>query len=494
MAQNSNRNTGWLRSEIIKTVISILVLALGIGLFAYMYSLRDVPPDKVSNVLIPMVSVVPAKQYTDKIDLVVSGLVQPAHEINVMSEVNGIVKVKHPACESGSYVVANTPLLEIDPTAYNAALETSKADMEQTAKQIEEAQVEIANAIRNIELARRELTIAQADHQRNLRLLSQNVISKSEADQTERSYVAAQSVLTTRENAKAAAEARLESTKAAKALSQTRINQSELEIDKLTINASKTGVVVREFVQEGDAVRIGTPLLTFEATDKVEVLTTLTPDELEWIRDNQTIDTSGMNPEERIAAAYAVPKVDVKIFERNAPDLVWDGVLERFDGIGRDDRTKTIPCRIVIKEPVIQHQTATGSHPKALLRNTFVKCRIEVDIDQTDPGRIPLVIPATALTPGNYVWIANGKRLDRKKVTVLDDVVDEKTGQSLVVIQAAEDSIRLNDWVVTSPLSQPTIGSEARIVDEPEIGANSEPIKANTNSDTAASGMLEEPE
>ena len=484
LATNKRRT---MRSEIIKTVISILILALGVAAFIKLFSMRESPPNKASSVLIPLVSVVKAKPYTGKIDLVVSGLVQPAHEINVTSEVNGIVKVKHEACQAGTYVQADTLMLEIDPKDYNATMDTNKADFEQALKRVEEANVEIAGAERNIGFATSELAIAEADHQRNMRLLERRVISRAEADQTERALVAAKSQLTARENAKAAAEARLESAKASQALSQTRIDQSQLTIDKLNIKSSKTGVVVQEFVQEGDAVRVGSPLLTFEVTDKVEVLTTLTPTELAWIRENKTLDTSAMEPEQQIAAAYAIPKVDVEIFELNAPDLVWKGVLERFDGIGRDDATKTIPARIVVEQPVLQ----TDSRSRALLRNTYVKCRIVVDVANSESANTPLVFPATAVTPGEYVWIANNKRLDRKKVDVLDEITDEKTGEALVVVRAEDDSIQIDDLVVISPLNQPTIGAEARIQNESELDADPEnESDSETNEDEESNSEI----
>lgn len=491
MDQAATRNRKTTRGEIVKTVISILVLGVGIALFAIMYSYREPPPNKTSTVLIPLVSVVPAKPYTGKIDLVVSGLVQPSHEINVTSEVNGVVKVKHEACEAGTYVDGGTVLLEIDPADYNATQETNKADLQQAIKRVEEAEVEIVGAERNIQLAIRELALAESDHQRNLRLLSQRVISKAEADQTERALVAAKSQLTVRQNAKSGAEARLESAKASQMLSQTRIDQSQLTIDKLIVKCRKTGVVVRELVQEGDAVRVGTPLLTFEATGKVEVVTTLTQAELAWIRENKAVDTSGLTSAEAIAAAYGLPQAEVKIYDRNEPDVVWDGVLTRIDGIGRDDRTKTIPCRIVVEQPVVQ----SGSRPRALLRNSYVKCRIEVDVDESNADATPLVFPATALSPGGYVWTANKNRLDRKKVTVLDEIKDEKTGEALVVVRAGPDSIRVDDWVVVSPLNQPTVGAEARIRDEPEIRpkskseSESESVPGSGSKEMANSGM-----
>ena len=141
----------------------------------------------------------------------------------------------------------------------------------------------------------------------------------------------------------------------------------------------------------------------------------------------------------------------------------------------------------MVEQPVVQ----SGSRPRALLRNSYVKCRIEVDVDESESGDSPLVFPATALSPGGYVWTANENRLDRKKVTVLDEITDKKTGEPLVVVRAGPDSIRVDDWVVVSPLNQPTVGAEARIRDEPEIrtDSKSEPVPGSGSKKMAGSGI-----
>ena len=78
---------------------------------------------------------------------------------------------------------------------------------------------------------------------------------------------------------------------------------------------------------------------------------------------------------------------------------------------------------------------------------------------------------------------------------MLDEIKDEKTGKALVVVRAGPDSIRVDDWVVVSPLNQPTVGAEARIRDEPEIRpkskseSESESVPGSGSKEMANSGM-----
>ena len=240
-------------------------------------------------------------------------------------------------------------------------------------------------------------------------------------------------------------------------------DQTQSDHDKTTIVAPATGVIVQEMVQEGDYVRTGDQLVTFEATDNVEVLCTLTSKDLAWIRENKPVDTTGMSSEEVISSVYRIPKTDVVVYESDRPDVIWKGVLDRVDGIGRDNRTKTIPVRIVIDEPIIE----TDRGPRALVRNMYVKCRIEVPIEETDDAKKPLVFPAVALRPGNYVWISNNRQLERKKVFVLDQVRDPETDELMAVIRGEKDSVTTGDQIIISPLGQPTVGAEVRLDSDP---------------------------
>lgn len=450
-------------TEVIKTTVSVVVLGLGIGLLIYLYSLRQPPADKESDALIPLVSTFDAQPFDGSIDLLISGTVVPAYEIKVSSEVNGRILTKYPECEAGNYVTKGTKLLEIDPEDLQLTLKSNEADLKQSKKMVAETQADIDGTKRNIELAKDELELLREDYERNLSLQEQGAASKAEVDQSERSVLTAETQLTTRKNTLISAEARLERMKAAIEVSESRINQTKLALTKTTVTAPANGVIVQEMIQEGEMASQGTHLLTFENTEKIEVLCTLTARDLDWIRENKRVDMTGLTPEERMSAIYRIPRTKVLIFDSKNPEVIWNGTLERVDGIGRDDKTKTIPVRIVIDKPIIE--TAAG--PKALVRNMFVKCRIEVEVEEPDPKRQPLSFPATGLRPGNFVWVATpANTLARKKVSVLDQVRDPDTDELMAVIRSEESGVQPGDAIITSPLSQATVGAEVRLMDE----------------------------
>jgi multidrug efflux pump subunit AcrA (membrane-fusion protein) len=490
MNQSSNKTKRSFGTEAIKTTVSIVVLALGGGIFALLISMRQPPPDQDSDALVPLVKTYEAQPYTDTIDMLISGTVVPANEIKMTAEVNGRVLTKYPECEAGNYVTAGTKLIELDQEDLKLQLKSNEADLKQSQKMVAETEEDIKGATRNIELAQQELALLRSEHERNLRLRAQGAASDAEIDQSARALNGSQSQLSTRENALNSAKARLERMKAAIEVSEAKINQTKLACTKTTITAPTNGVIVQEMIQEGETAMTGTHLLTFEDTETVEVLCTLTARDLAWIRENNRQKTTGMKPAERISSIYRIPKTKVSVYDSRHPDVKWAGTLERVAGIGRDDKTKTIPVRIVIAKPIIE----TPEGPRALVRNMYVKCQIKVEIDEPDPKKQPLAFPATGLRPGNFVWLVEpNKTLKRKKVELLDQTRNDQ-GDLMAVIRGGQNTVHNGEKVVISPLSQATDGATVRLLEDEELSDDESgpkkvqsDSKASTDKETAQS-------
>jgi hypothetical protein len=83
----------------------------------------------------------------------------------------------------------------------------------------------------------------------------------------------------------------------------------------------------------------------------------------------------------------------------------WQGQLSRYEGIGLDSQSRTIPIRIRVDSPqeVFQngariYEKSSGGLP-ALVRGMFVECSIH-----TNPPINTVLIPKLALKPGNLIW------------------------------------------------------------------------------------------
>ena len=258
---------------------------------------------------------------------------------------------------AGNFVAKGTPLIQIDPESYQLELNTIKAEMTQGNRRLEEIDRQITGEKRNLKLAEQDYAIQNREYQRSKRLGS--AISKSELDQARRTVNVAQTQVTSRKNSIDGLQASRETQLAAMQLTAQRLKRAELEFRRTKIIAPADGVIVSEMVQQDAFVRQGEMVLQFENTEVSEVRCNLTTTDLDWIRMNS-------KDREKARSIYQLPKTAVKIYDASEPDVVWDGILERFSGIGRDPVTKTTPCRIIVPNPVVQAKTG----PRACLLYT----------------------------------------------------------------------------------------------------------------------------
>ena len=458
------------KTEIFKYLCSAIIIAAAVGVFVLLGSLAEKPATKESTALIPQVSTETVTPYFGSLDLIIPGSVKPHREIKVAAEVIGKIVKKYPEFQAGNFVLAGTPLAEIDAEDYKADQKTLAADLQQAEKRIVENLRQIEGEKRNLEIARQDFEIQQRDFKRTQRLAS--ALSRSEVDQARRALNAAQANLTSRENAVGLLQATAVRLKAGLEMSRSQLEKSKLQLGRVSVVSPTDGVIVSEMVQENDFVSPGTTIAVFEDVSVAEVVCNLTTSELNWIRKNSKPDRDDSQISDPRIRAYQLPKTEVTIYESEDQDATWKGTLERFDGIGRDEMTKTIPCRIIVPNPIIE----TEYGPRALVRNMYVKCRVEVDTSSSDATQDLLAINEMALQPGDFVWKVVDGKLQSSKVEIVDRTErgkgDSKKG--IVVIRSVDGSVSVDDEVVVTPLSQPINGATVDVANASEANAADE--------------------
>ena len=454
-------------SEVIKTVVSLVIVGLGFSAVVYAWLNAAVPETKAPSSLIPLVKTYPAQRYTGPLDLTVSGSVVPFREIKLSAEIGGIIAKKTAACEAGNFVKAGTELLVIDRESYELEVRTLDADVAQARAMLTELDKEIEGLVRTVELGKNELDLVRREFERNSKL--SNVVSQSELDAAERAVLTSQSQLATRENNLNTTRARRDRMDSALDLSLSKLDRAELNLTKTNVIAPADGVIVKEHVQQGDFVSPGSTLITFEDTRQAEVISNLTTSDLAWIKQNAALGAPGQTSGEvSMEAAYLIPKTPVVVYDVRDPDVVWQGILERYDGIGRDERTKSIPVRIVVDQPVVE----TERGPRALVRGMYVKCRMQIGPNELQNRDQLLTFPLKGLRPGGTVWVVDNLELRKVKIQVIDQVdVDPKlpnvnSEEIMVVVRTTEGGLKSGDQIVITPLSQPSTGTKVELVND----------------------------
>ena len=302
-------------------------------------------------------------------------------------------------------------LLTIDPQDYQLEVERLQKQLQQAKVAMEELSEQIRGAESLMEIADQGSGIADA-RTHSTQETGRTAISVSDLEKTEVAELAAQNaVLTLRNRVQLlkVGQARLES---ARDLAELQLKKARLDLERTKVFAPADGVIVADFIEEDSYVQRGTPLLTLEDTAKAEVKCKLQMEDLYWLWDraNSTSTSAAQGTPEapetaRSAAdAYDIPDVQVEVVYRLAGlkdlEYTWSGRLERYDGLGLDEKTRTVPCRVVVDQPR-QRTPADRSGPPALLRGMYVTIRIHIT-PQTPLLEIPSKASVRATRSGAF--------------------------------------------------------------------------------------------
>lgn len=441
----------------------------------FLWSLKEAPAVATPEERPPLVESVEVEPHREGLDIDIDGLVVPARDVTIATQVAGKVVYKSPLCEAGKFVTAGTVLFRIDAQDYQLEVDRLTKERAQADANLQEVDLELRNTEALIELAQEELSLQQRELQRQLQLRGQ-AVSQSSIDQARRAELAARNALQTLENQKRLLESRRANTQIARELVEVRLEQARLNLERTEVKAPVQGVIVEEMVEEDSFVPVGAALARIEDTSRVEVRCSLKMEDLAWLWRQPTpaadspyqpagflVEPPGelLEADKDAAAApghsaYQIPRAPVTvIYEISGRRFSWQGVLDRFEGVGLDERTRTMPCRVVVPDPrAVKRLDADGGDsavgPPALVRGMFVRLRIHARPDAT------LVrVPEEAIRPGGKVWVVRDQRLHIAPVEVAA-VVDGNA-----IIDAEASHLAVGDRVVVTPLA---IAQEGMIV------------------------------
>lgn len=454
-------------------IVPLVILGAGIAAFLFMGS-QPPPARKSSDVAAATaVRTVEATPETNGLTIEADGVVVPLREVTLAAEVGGRVLTKAKACNEGQFVKAGTLLFEIDPRDYELDVDRLEREFNQAGLAIEELDEELAQNTNTVDLARRQVELARREAARLENLKAGKIVTESEHDRALRDELTATNLLTTAEGQKRVFSKRRNRLLEAQSLASTMLDKAKLDLSRTRIVAPIDGIVVDDKVEQDSFVSKGTPLVTIEDTRAAEVRTSLQMDEVAmvWGSRRRADSPARVAHDELDMPASVVFTVGDAAYE-------WQGKLSRQEGRGLDEKTRTLPCRVLVTHPqdvtaldrygAAMPQLPSGA-PQSLLRGMFVEVRVRVD----SPGDL-VSIPEDAQRPSGEVWVMRDGRL----VILKPRAVQVSGGR--VVFDSAASGLVAGDRVVTTQLSTPRAGME--LVDSG--GATAAPTRTADTADT----------
>lgn len=441
--------------ETLRVLAPVVIVVLGIGSFMVFGKRPDIK-NEIPVPLVPTVKTVPAAKSPGELLIEVEGVATPFRQIKISAEVEGRIVKKAPESRSGSFVKAGELLLQIDPIDYQLEVDRLTAQVEQSRAELAAIDVQIESNEKLVSLATEDHAMNRRELDRALQLAKRGAFTDSQLDTTRGTELASRRSVQTLHNEGALLIERKNSQQAALALAEAQLARAREDLKRTEIKAPIDGTVISDSFELDNFVKRGDELLKISDSRRLEVMTSLTVDELYWVwMDSGLLTEPG---EKSIKQRMELPQKNVEaVFDLHGTKYVWKGKLSRYEGSGLDAQTRTVPCRVLIDNPTDVQVIPEGSSPVApaitrasaktvTLPSMYVGMYLTIRVPVLSP--IPLLeIPTDALRPGNEVWIVR----DDKLHIVSSDVMRRERHK--VYIRLAEGGLQPGDHVVTSPLS-----------------------------------------
>ena len=318
------------------------------------------PAEQVQPSIPPLVRVALAVPEDYQFTVRAHGIVSPRTESALIPQVSGEVLWVSPALAAGGFFDRDQPLVRIDRSDYEVALETARASVARAESEHDRAVTEL---------------------ERQRRLADRSVASQARIDDAENAFRVSRAVLR---------EAR------------ARQSRAERDLERTEIRAPYEGRVRSESVDVGQFVQRGAAIAGLYAVDFAEIRLPLPDRELAYL----DVPLAGHQASEGQAVGPAVALEAEFAGRRHA----WKGEIVRTEG-ELDPRSRMVHVVARVADPY--GQGASGDAPLAvgLFVDAFIAGEQVADA---------FVLPHTALREGDRVYVVDGEdRLRLREVSVL---------------------------------------------------------------------------
>lgn len=343
------------------------------------------------------------------------GQVLPASSWNAVANVGGRVIWKHPELESGNLIPEGTRLLQIDPTRYELAEASARADLAGIEAELRQLDQEERNTGELLKLEDRRLTLARRELDRAKTLAERGALSETRYDEQQRATLQQEQAVQSLRNQLNLIPVRRDTLEARRARTESALAGAREDLEDTRFEAPwdlrvhQADIDTGQHVSPGQALFIADDITRAEATVQLEVaelrrvLSQLSDDRLPEPGAGTTNSFTDFHDQ------LPLGDLHIRVTPTNVPDAHWPGELTRVTS-SLDPATRTVQAVITVEEP---YRNANPPARPPLVRNMFVQASISAN----SPEPV-VVIPASAVHQGVVYLVDEDDRLQRRKVTV----------------------------------------------------------------------------
>jgi len=385
----------------------VLFIAIGLGIVVAIILIKSKNSMQHDSVKMPnkAVETIVASNIPFRTRITAYGNVEPAITLNGMAEVSGKVSYIHPNLKPGETIPAGTLVVRIEAKDYTVGLKKTEADLSVSNSSLKELTENEKSTQRSLVLAKKNLTVGEAEYSRIKKIWEQRVISKSTLDAEEQKVLQLRQQVEELQGKLNTYDSRKQSVVSQIARAEQEVKNSQTILGRTEITLPFDARIGTVNIEKNEFVSVGS--IMFEAIDLkgVEINAHLAIDSMRKLV-NHLQDTPDAS--QQIAHGGRINDslgLDATVRLVNGmPGAVWDArVLRLSDSI--DPTRQTLGIVVGVDNPY--EKIIPGVRPP-LIKGMYTA------VDIRAPNHSALVIPRNAVHQGRvYIADENNKLVIR---------------------------------------------------------------------------------
>ncbi len=417
-------------------------ILIAAAVLAFVISRKQPPVVKPASELARVVRVVEVRETNVVPRITGFGAVTPGKKWSAASQVGGEVEFVHPKLKKGAILPAGTEIIRISPADFKLNVAQAEANIRASEARIREFGASETNTREILKIERRALQIAEAELDRQKKLLARGNVSETAVDTKTREILSQRKIVQDLQNTLRLIPIQRDAETEQKAVYSAQLSSAQLDLARTRIALPFAARVVDVDVEVAQFAQAGQTLATLDGVETAEVEAQMSIGRFL----NMAKAVAGDDIPHGINSGTVSDIVnrlgfEVLIVLKTGDQITtWPAQFARIsDAI--DPKTRTVGVIAVVDGPYAQ--AIPGKRPP-LAKGLFVEMEL-----RTKSVAGQLVVPRAALRDGKLHVVDTDSRLAVRSV---------KAGLSQDDIVTISDGLRPGDKVVVSDLTPAVVG------------------------------------